>query len=231
MKNTAKLLISAMLLLGTPTMFAQECKDYFPHKEGTVLTYKNYDKKDKVTGTSVISIKERKETPEGISVLLLSKYIDDKGEEVFENQMPVECRNGVLYMDMSKYLDPASMGAYSAMDVEVSADNLDLPLGGPEGTVLGDGTVTAVVRNSGLKIATITMDISDRMIAARERLETPAGAFDCLKITYNILSQIGFVKVNMSATEWYSPEYGTIRSETYNKKGKLVSYMVLNSVD
>ena len=75
------------------------------------------------------------------------------------------------------------------------------------------------------------MDISDRMIAARERLETPAGAFDCLKITYNILSQIGFVKVNMSATEWYSPEYGTIRSETYNKKGKLVSYMVLNSVD
>jgi hypothetical protein len=134
-------------------------------------------------------------------------------------------------MDMSKYLDPASMGAYSSMDVEVSADNLALPLGGAAGTELGNGKVTAVVRNSGIKIATITIDISDRKIAARERLETPAGAFDCLKITYNILSQIGFVKVNSSATEWYSPEYGTIRSETYNKKGKLVSYMVLKSVD
>ena len=231
MKNTATLLISAMLLLGTPTMFAQDCKDYFPHKEGTVLTYENYDKKDKVTGTSVISIRDRKKTPEGISVVLRSKFIDDKGEEVFENEMPVECRNGVLYMDMSKYLDPASMGAYSSMDVEVSADNLDLPLGGPAGTELGNGKVTAVVRSPGAKIATITLDISDRKIAARERLETPAGAFECLKITYNILSQIGFVKVNSSAIEWYSTEYGTIRSETYNKKGKLVSYMVLKSVD
>jgi len=231
MKNTATLLMSVIILLGTPTLFAQDCKDYFPHKEGTVLTYENYDKKDKVTGTSVISMQERKETPDGISVVMRSKFIDDKGEEVYESEVPLECKNGVLHLDMSKYLDPASMGAYSGMDVEVSADNLALPLSGTAGTELGDGTVTAVVRNSGVKIVTITIHISDRKIAARERVETPAGAFDCLKITYNIRSQIGFVKVNSSATEWYSPEYGTIRSETYNKKGKLVSYMVLKSVD
>ena len=129
-----------------------------------------------------------------------------------------------------KILDPATMSSYETMEVEVTGDNLELPLNGVAGTELEDGGVTAVVRSGGIKIITVSVSLSNRKIAAKETIETPAGSFNCIKYTYDALSQMGFVKVNMSSIEWYSADYGTIRSESYNKNGKLMSYTLLESV-
>ena len=159
-----------------------------------------------------------------------SKFSDEKEEVVYESEVKVECQDGVLYFDAGNLLDPTTMSAYETMEVEVSGDNLELPLDGPVGTQMNDGGVTAVIRSGGIKIVTLTVVISNRTIAAREKVETPAGSFDCIKYTYDALTQIGFVKVRMSSIEWYSPELGTIRTESYNKNGKLTGYTLLESV-
>ena len=226
---TSLLLISLLLSIGT-MLNAQNCEDFFPQKEGTTLTYKNYDKKDKVTGTSVMAFKDKQQTNSGMSVVFASTFSDDKGEKIYESEVQVECRDGVLYFDASKILDPATMSSYETMEVEVTGDNLELPLKGEAGTELEDGGVTAVVRSGGIKIITVSVSLSNRKIAAQETIETPAGSFNCIKYTYDALSQMGFIKVNMSSIEWYSADYGTIRSESYNKNGKLMSYTLLESV-
>lgn len=230
MKFIGSLVLATALLLPGSLLLAQDCKDFFPQKEGTVLQYVNYDKKDKVTGRSEMSFKDKKQIPDGMSVVFVSKFSDEKGEELYESEIEVMCVNGVLFFNADKFLDPATMSVYESMEVEVTGDNLELPLEGKAGKSLEDGGVTAVVRSGGVKIITISVKIYNRKIASREKMETPAGSFDCIKYTYDALSKIGFVKVNMSAIEWYSPEFGTIRSESFNKNGKLMGYTVLESI-
>lgn len=214
----------------TVPAMAQECADLFPQAEGTVLKYVSYDRKDKVTGSSEMSLKEKRNTSNGVSVILASRYSDDKGEQIYTNEMTIECRDGILYMDAGKFLDPQAMSAYESMEVKVEADNLDLPLDAGAGTALEDGGVTAVVSSGGVKLITISVSLTDRKVEAREKVETPAGNLDCIKYTYSALSQIGFIKASVSGVEWYSPEYGTVRSESYNKNGKLTGYTVLESI-
>jgi len=100
----------------------------------------------------------------------------------------------------------------------------------PAGTELEDAGVTAEVRSNGMKIMTITVNVTNRRIEAHEVIETPAGSFECTKYAYDANTKAGFVKVESSGIEWYNPDYGTIRSESYDKKGKLAAYSVLESV-
>jgi len=37
------------------------------------------------------------------------------------------------------------------------------------------------------------------------------------------------MKMETSSTEWFSKEVGMVKSESYNKKGKLISYSLLTA--
>lgn len=196
-----------------------------------VLRYVHCDRKDKVTGSSELSFKEKKEYEDYTSVVFRSVYSDKKGEALFENEVEVDCKDGILYFSSSEYLDPSAMSAYESMEVEVDATHMEIPLNATTGTRLKDGSVSAVVRNKGMKIVAISLKVFNRRVEAIETIETPAGSFKCIRSSYDALSEIGFAKVDMSGIEWHNPGVGTIRTETYNKKGKLLSYTVLESIE
>lgn len=228
----SRILLSIFVLVFTVTVLkGQNCADFISQKEGAILKYVSYDKKGKVTGSSEMSFKEKIVKDDWAEAVFMSTYSDKKGEPIFENEVKVECKNGILYFSSSKFLDPSTMSAYESMDVEVDAEHMDLPLDSKAGTELKDGKVTAIVRSNGMKLVTISMDIFNRKVDAIETMETPAGSFECIKSSYDIHTEMGFVKMNMSSVEWYSSEYGPIRSESYDKKGKLSGYTVLESVD
>lgn len=229
-KRNAGILVIAFLFLNGLQLLAQDCSAYFPLKEGTVLSYINYNQKDKVTGEHQMSFLEKTVTPGGMKALFMMRMKDDKGEELFEQEFKVECENGVFHFDAEQLLDPATMSAYESMEVEVRGDKLELPINSADGTSLKDGGVQAVVSSGGMKVMTLTVDITNRKVVAHETLETPAGSFKCIKYTYDTFSKMGFVKMNFSSIEWYSPEYGNIRSESYDKKGKLTGYTVLEAI-
>jgi hypothetical protein len=230
--NLSRISFTTLLVLFAFTAAnGQNCADFFPQKEGAVLKHVTYDKKGKVTGSSEMAYKEKTVKDDWSEAVFMSTYSDKKGEAIFENEVKVECKNGVLYFSSSKFLDPSSMSAYESMDVEVEAEHMDLPLDGKAGTELKDGKVTAVVRNNGMKLVTISVEIFNRKIDAIETIETPAGSFECIKSSFDIHTEMGFVKMNMSSVEWYSRDVGPVRSESYDKKGKLASYTVLESID
>jgi len=231
MKLTGYLLPVFVSLCTCSMLRAQACDDFFPQKEGMVLNYGHYDKKDKVTGSSEMSFKEKKQSGDWTSVAFRFTYSDKKGEAIFGNEVKLECKDGTLYFSSSKFLDPTAMSAYETMEVEVDAEHMNLPVNGKAGTELNNGKVTAVVSNEGMKIISISVEVFNRKIDALETIETPAGSFECIRTSYDAHTEIGFAKNNISAIEWYCPDYGTIRSETYNKKGKLTAYTVLESID
>ena len=52
-----------------------------------------------------------------------------------------------------------------------------------------------------------------------------------MKVTEDIVSKLGFITINMSSASWVKPDIGNVRTESYNKKGELISVSELISIE
>ncbi len=220
-----------VLSLFTSVLFAQNCESYFPQEVNKKYEYKDYDKKDKETGTTVKSVKEKKDIPGGIAVTM-EEVSQAKGSDTTSTiEYTINCENGQMSMDMeSMMMNSEQMQAYEGMETKVEADDMTIPENAKAGDDLGGGKVVAEVYNQGVKMMAMTFTIVDRKVDAVEPVTTSAGTFDCLKIT----SHVEFYMVmtfKMTITEWYSKDIGIVKSETYSKKGKKMSSTVLTKIE
>ena len=73
---------------------------------------------------------------------------------------------------------------------------------------------------------TIDIRVKDRKVMAEESISSDAGTFDAFKV-----SSITEIKMmgtrEMKNVEWIAKNVGMVRSETYDKNGKLKYYSVL----
>lgn len=230
MKNSLFILLLSAFVLASSAVKAQNCEIYDDYREGSTIKSVYYDDKDKATGFTLTTVKEKKKDADGVSIQFQQNY-NNYEDYSFESEFLIRCKNGEVIVDMQKFIDPSSMTAYEGMEFEVSADDLSIPENASVGDELNGGTVTVSV-NTGTPVKiTIAVTLSNRVVAGKETVVTPAGTFECTKITYDILSQIGFLKIKSSATEYYSKKDGVIKTETFNKKGKLSGYTIVEEIN
>jgi len=221
------LLISFVISLNVKS---QTCEDYFPLKEGTELVTKNYDKKDKVTGWTKQIIKKKENTITGsLTTIYVENWEPKSDTATAKGELKYECKNGVLYVDMNAFINQQSMAAYQSMDVQVNSQNMTIPYSVNLNDVLDNGKVDIIIKNAGTQIFTMTTNITNRKVLAIESITTSAGTFDCVKITSDIESKMLF-SVQVTIVEWYSKEVGVVKSENYDKNGKLTGYSVLETL-
>jgi len=165
------------------------------------------------------------------SVELKTESYDIKEDTVlYSADVKMTCKNGKWYIDMSKMLDKSALSANKDMQIEVSSDELEVPQNPTVGQKFNDATVTATISNQGFKIMTMTVTVSNRVVEKKESIKTSAGTFDCYKLTYDVQSGMGFMKINTKTAEWYSEKAGSVRTETYDKKGNLMGYSEITSI-
>ncbi|MEA2105651.1 MAG: hypothetical protein U9P82_02865 [Bacteroidota bacterium] len=207
---------------------AQECTFYYPKTDGAKLEYTSYDGKDKVTGSSIQTIKNVTEDAGAVSATIEVQSFDKKGKELGTRTFGVKCENGVYSVDMKSFMDPETMAAYEEMEVKVNSNNLDIPSNLKEGDVLEDGKLEITVYSEGMKIMGLTTEITQRKVEGKEQITTDAGTFDCFKITYTITTKTMF-SVRVEAAEWIAENVGTVKSETYSR-GKSIGYSLLTGI-
>jgi hypothetical protein len=207
---------------------AQECTFYYPKTEGAKLEYTSYDGKDKVTGSSIQTIKNVTEDAGAVSATIEVQSFDKKGKELGTKTFGVKCENGVYSVDMKSFMDPETMAAYEEMEVKVNSNNLDIPSNLKEGDVLEDGKLEITVYSEGMRIMGLTTEITQRKVEGKEQITTDAGTFDCFKITYTITTKTMF-SVRVEAAEWIAENVGTVKSETYSR-GKSIGYSLLTGI-
>lgn len=211
----------------TAQISAQNCLEFYPHEAGTKIETTSYEARGVKTGRSVQTVLEKSDKTIKFNV----EAFDPKADTVIHSSnVSMKCEDGKWFMDMSGMLDGSTLSAYQNMEVVVDADQLEIPQNPSAGQKLNDGTVTATIKNQGFKILSITVDVTERIVGEKKSITTPAGTFDCYKISYNVKSAMGFVKVETKTVEWYSEKAGTVRSETYNKKDNLQSYSEITSI-
>ena len=227
-----KILLLSVITLFASVIFAQECDSYFPQEIGKKYEYKDLDKKGKEVSTSVKTVTDKKDIKGGIEVSIKEESKSKDADSTFTMEYTIKCENGVMSMDMeSMLMNQEQMQAYEGMDTKVNSEgDLTIPTNAKAGDDLGGGKVTAEVYNQGVKMMALTFTIIDRKVDNIEDVTTDAGTFNCIKITSHIEFKM-MITFKMIVTEWYSKDVGMVKSETYNKKGKLQSSTVLSKID
>jgi len=222
-------LLGVIFLSTTLTSQAQDCKAFVPYEEGTKTELTNYDKKGKVTG--VVSQQLTHVSHDGnTSTFIMHQLIKDaKGDNPpLENEMTFKCDNGVFYIDMNGFLNNQQMDAYKDMEIKLTMDEIDIPSSYKVGQNLKDGYVKMDVTGSPIPIS-FTVNIINRLVVAEEQKTTPAGTFDCVKISQDVVTK-SIMNMTINSVEWYAEGVGVVRTETY-RKGKLMGYSELTKLE
>jgi DUF3108-like len=222
------IVLASMFLFATLVTVAQDCKVYFPKKQGAQIEHKSFDGKDKLTGSSIQTIKELTETGGAYTAKIETKSFDKKGKETGLNEYSVKCENGIYSVDMKSFADPQTMAAYEDMDVKINSSNLEIPANLKVGDELKDAKLELSIYSEGMKIMGMVTDITQRKVEAKEEITTDAGIFSCYKITYTITLKTMF-SVRMEVAEWIAEDVGTVKSETFSK-GKSMGYTLITGI-
>jgi len=228
MKALFILFFSSILFIGSAQT---DCKPYIPSEEGSTWELTHYSKKDKVTGSTKYELIKKTITGDSVTFRIKAISMDEKGEEIYVNEFDAYCRGGIFEMNMSSKLNGETMSAYENMDVTVDATDFPIPtLDEPVGTILEDGTLNVEVGMNGMTTFRMLVEVTDRSVSGRETLETEAGTFDCVKISQSVKTKM-IMKIEATSNEWYAEGVGIVRSESFDKKGRLSGYSVLTALD
>jgi len=231
------ILFCLAIACGLTAVAQQDCSTYFPFKQGVKMEYTNYNKKDKVEGAQMHEISDIQSTDGGgISATVSTMVTDKKGKELQSGNYEVKCKDGAFYMDMTGIIPTEMMQGKEAegdasAEIDIEQEGMVIPADLSVGQELPDASTTINLGSGGMNLMKMKVDMTDRKVEAKETLETPAGTFDCYKMSYTMKTKFSFVKNEMQSTQWYAEDIGMVRSETYNKKGKLVGYSVLTKFE
>jgi len=227
----ALLFITSMLFLSSTSDVVNSCKPYIPQKEGDKWEHSFYNAKGKLQSTSAGELVSITDSGESTAYRFNSVVSDDKGKEVFNQEFEALCKDGIFEIDMSSFVPPELIEAYKDMDMTIDNSKLTFPsFDTAPGTELEGSEMTIRVDMAGLGEMKMIFTTSNRKVVAKESVTVPAGTFECIVITQDFESSIMGIKKRSSSKEWFAQNIGMIRSENYNKKGKLEGYTELTKL-
>lgn len=221
-------LISAIIVIVT-SLNAQET--FFPTKEGMVLTYKSFDKKDKLSGIMRYTIEKVNINGNNIDITYLCESLDNKEKLVFKEEITVHQKDDIFYIDMGNFLNKAAFqqdGTIPA-EVEVKGNNMEIPLNPIPGQTLPDANIEMAMK-MGFVNMKMSADITNRKVEAIEDISVSGGTFKCYKFSSDVNTVAMGIKVQAKSVEWYAKGIGTVKTESYDKKGNLSGRMELVEV-
>ncbi len=239
-------LISAIFLTAS-RLLAQDCLQYmYMQKNKTIEMTAFNDKKD-MTFKSVTKVSDVT-TENGVTTAnVVSEAYDKNGKLVSSSNVVYKCDGGVMMMDMSFNAQQQSQQS-SQQNTKINfkvinKSYMEYPNSMQVGDHLKDATSQMEMDMSNGMTGVTTVQITDRMVVGKENVTTPAGSWDCFKITYKTTSSTTFkgahadtINSAMSAmdkiraklgklgpkmpsntsesTVWYAPNFGMVKVQS-----------------
>jgi len=223
MTRNLLLTASGILLLAHPGL-TQDCTFFYPMEKGTIIELQHFDKKAKPAGSTIQEIMDKQTSAGAIRLTIKNTFFGEKGEELMTSDLTMECKGGVFTFDMDHYLNDEMMAGIEDMDFTIEGNNLEFPADMNVGNVLKDGKISLIVKD--MPMMNMTTKVYNRKVEAIENVSTKAGTFECYKISYDVLTD-AMIDIRTKGIEWIARDAGAIRTESYDKNGKLTGYTEL----
>ncbi|MEO5648877.1 MAG: hypothetical protein ABIR03_03015 [Ginsengibacter sp.] len=213
---------------------ANDCSDFIWFKQGSMMKFEAKDGNGKNLNTSQMVI--NKVYKQGAATVA-DVDISDNNKNEFTMQF--KCAGDKLYMDFASAIkqvmaknNPENKSAIQQasenMEMGFSDGFMSFPKNMYPGQQLDDAIFTMKTNSANMGMD-ITTSLTGRKVIAKEKVTTPAGTFDCVKVTgqRNTTMKVLGKDRNMGKPSqehvWIAAGIGTIKQENYTDKGKLES--------
>ena len=215
-------------------MVAGDCTDFIWFKKGSMMKFEMQDGKGKIMNQSKMVVEK---VYEQAGATIADVNMSDEKKNEFTMQF--KCAGDKLYMDFSSAVKEmmAKSNPENKAAVQEATENVEMgfsdgfmsfPKNMYPGQTLDDAVFT-MKTNSGNMGMDVTSSLTDRKVVSKEKVTTPAGTFECVKVVSNrktTMKLLGKERNMGKPTQeyvWISPGIGTIKQESYSEKGKLES--------
>jgi hypothetical protein len=222
-------LICFIVSMASVTTSTAQCNEYYLLQQGSEWEFQTFNAKGKLSGKNLQKVTAFSKTGDGYVATVNSQMTDEKGKELMKGDLEYKCAGGTMYIDMRNYISEEQLKAYKSYEMKVETTNLEIPSNLAPGQSLKDGSVTVSAVGGPFPMK-MTITISDRKVEAKESVTTPAGTFDCFKLTSKstFQNQMGVtMTMQSSSIEWIAPKVGLVKTESFNKNGKSNGYTIL----
>ena len=221
--KTKIIILICTLFVSFSSISQSACEAYYPFKEGAKFEITNYNKKGKKEGVVSYEIS----SIEGNVATIKTIIFDAKGKEVTTTSYQITCEGNTISIDFKSLMNPDMFEQYKDMDLDITGTNVELPNNLQVGQSLKDANMDMTINMGGMKM-NISIDMINRKVNAKESITVPAGTYNCFALSYNTEMNMG-MKMIFEIKEWIAEGVGVVKSESYNKNGKLIGYSELTS--
>jgi hypothetical protein len=233
-KTYTAMFLGLLIICFSGYVKSQNCGLYYPMVNGAVIEMTSYNANDQLTGTTTSNISNVVTNTDGSMASIQSTSKDKKDAVTGTSTCSVKCTGNSIFIDMKSYIPQQSQDQWKNMAVKTDAGQLEIPQTLSVGMTLKDASVTVTVYNNNTLFSTMKINITNRIVASQESVTTTAGTFNCYKITQDIKVEnivMGMtIPVNMKSAEYYAAGTGLVKSQSYDKNGKLAGYSLLTKL-
>ena len=181
-----------------------------------------YDKNGAESGKQTWKISGVKKDGSAFSSTVASTLTDAKGADIAKGNGVYKCNGGQLMADMRMSL-PQDQAKGLKMDAALNNSYIEYPVSISEGMELPDAVINMDLDNNGMA-SNMNFEMKNRKVVGKVKITTEAGTWDAYKITYDAVMKIKMagigIPMTMKTTEWFVPNFGIVKTETFNKKGE-----------
>lgn len=211
------------------SLFAQDvCNIYFPFEHFESMTYADYNRRDKLQAKQHWEVLNLN-TENGAKIAeIRSTIFDEDGEEVMTTEFIARCENETYHISLQGFhMQEFTESMSGSMEMEVSGTDMAIPNDLEVGKKLPDASLQ--VKAEGPMPLNVTVNVTDRLVEDRREITTPAGTFNAFEISQNTEVR-AIIRARTSSKDFVTERYGVIKTESYNKRGKLQGYTQLEEV-
>lgn len=210
---------------------AQDCLGT-KFKSGMGFELSTFSGKDKPTGKITYQVKDVHKEGGSTVMDITAQFQDEKGTQRPPYSIHYTCTGNELVADMSGMMLAMQNAGMKDAELKLKTNKLVYPGKMSVGQKLSDGQMEAEMTNSGNTMMTMNMMMVNRYVESKEPITTTAGAFDTYKITSDINLDNKVMGIPIRSTMKmisYRTDHQIfdVKSETYNKNGKLMGYTLL----
>ncbi|WP_160713383.1 hypothetical protein [Chitinophaga solisilvae] len=201
---------------------AQHCEGYYYLLNNAEVEMSLYDAKGGDAGKNIYKITNVHKEGNGTASDFSSTFYDKNNKVITTSTGHFKCSGNGVAIDMKVGMPSMPQLKDMKMEAKSSETFLDYPANMHEGQELKGGSFEMAGNMNGMDIS-IGYAVTDRKVAGTEKITTPAGSWNCMKITYNLAFKMKMmgagVPMNINAVEWFAPGFGVVKSASF-KDGK-----------
>lgn len=229
MKTITPTFFIAFFLTTISYKTAAQCNAFFAYEKGDYFEQATYNEKGKEQDRQTLTIKDVIVGSEVTTYKVSAASSAGNKNETYD--LDFTCEDGIFRFDGQELI--------ASIMKDMEAEGMTLKLDGdasayPPSLAVGDhleDNAFSMTMSSGAEGMMINVNTVIRMynrnVESKEFITTPAGTFDCYKITYNMNTTTEVMgmktEIKSAGVEYIAPRFGVVRSEQYDEKGKVQS--------